>query len=315
MKRLSLLPVIALLAMLFAAPASQAATVGISDQQAGTFANPLFAPLKIKLARYITPYDAMSNPSEKAKLDAWLKAARAANQRILLAFEHSRTKGKEQKAPSASSFKKEIAKIRKAYPFVKEITVWNEVNRCQQGSRTEGQPRKLCKGNSGAKRLASYYKQARSVFKGAKISGLDVLDENNPAPAIKYIRAFKRYAKPSPKYWGIHNYSDTNRFQTKRTAALIKAIGKGKEIWATETGGIVRLGSSFPTNVDRAANALGCMFTIAKKYKAVKRLYVYQFNPATNPADVFDAGLINADGSKRPGYDVVRTRKARACRK
>jgi hypothetical protein len=317
MKRLLLLPV--LMSMALAAPlsAANAATVGISDQQAGTFTNPLFAPLKIKHARYITPYDVMDNPVELAKLDAWIDAATRAKQRILVAFEHSRTKGKEQKAPSNSAFKKAIAKFRKAYPRVKEITVWNEVNRCQQGSRTEGQPRSLCKGTSGAKRLAGYYKQARAVFKakGTKIAPVDVLDENNPAPAVKYIKAFKRFAKPMPKYWGIHNYSDTNRFQTKRTAALIRAIGKGREIWATETGGIVRLGKSFPTDINRASRALGCMFTIAKKFKAVKRNYVYQFNPAINPLDVFDAGLINADGTKRPGYDVVKSRKARACKK
>jgi hypothetical protein len=314
MKRLQLLCVLAL-AIAVAVPATaSAATVGISDQQAQTFTNQYFAPLKIKHARYITPYDVMDEPVELAKLNDWVTAAQAANQRILVAFEHSRTKGKEQKAPSASAYKKAIAKFKKAFPSIKEITVWNEINRCQQGARTEGQPRKLCKGTSAAKLLAAYYKAARQVFKGSKIAAIDVLDENNPAPAVKYIKAFKKYAKPSPKYWGIHNYSDTNRFQTKRTKALLAAIGKGKEVWATETGGIVRLGNSFPESTDRAARALGCMFTIAKKYKAIKRLYVYQFHPG-RASEPFDAGLIGTDDLPRLGYTVVQKRQARACTK
>ena len=41
-------------------------TVGISDQQASTFTNPLFAPLKLKVARIIIPYDVLSEPAEKA---------------------------------------------------------------------------------------------------------------------------------------------------------------------------------------------------------------------------------------------------------
>jgi hypothetical protein len=87
-------------------------------------------------------------------------------------------------------------------------------------------------------------------------------------------------------------------------------------VWLTETGGIVKLGSSFPASTSRASKALGCMFTLAKTNSRIQRLYVYQFNPPTNPATAdFDAGLINPDQSPRPGYDVVKTRKARSCHK
>ncbi|HYF25451.1 MAG TPA: hypothetical protein VD931_06905 [Baekduia sp.] len=314
MKRRLVLP-LALLATLLAVPAAApAATVGISDQQASTFTNPLYAPLKLKVARYIAPYDVMSDRNQLARWDAWYRAALASRQRILVAFEHSRLPGKEQRVPSTSEFKREMRAFRAAYRRVSDVTVWNEINRCQEGGRTEGQPRGLCKGSSGAKRLFGLYKVAKSVFKGKKIAAIDILDERNPGPAVKYIQAFKRVAgRRAPRYWGVHNYSDTNRFSTKRTAAILKAIGKGQKIWLTETGGIVKLGTSLPFSEERATKALGCMFSIAKKFKQIERLYIYQFNPGLAGAS-FDAGLIRGDGSTRPGYEVVRKRQARACR-
>ena len=86
----------------------------------------------------------------------------------------------------------------------------------------------------------------------------------------------------------------------------------GKDVWLTETGGIVRLGRSFKYSTSRAAKALGCMFTIARTFRHVKRLYVYQFNGAKKGAR-FDAGLIDPKSKKRPGYTVVQKRKARRC--
>ena len=80
MRRLLIL--MAALAAVLAVPAGASAyTLGVSDQQASTFTNPLFAPLKIKAARYITPYDVLESPADTAQLDAWVVAARAARTR------------------------------------------------------------------------------------------------------------------------------------------------------------------------------------------------------------------------------------------
>jgi hypothetical protein len=154
---------------------------------------------------------------------------------------------------------------------------------------------------------------ARSVFLGAKVTGLDVLDQNNVKPSVAYVKRFLRFAHPRPRYWGFHNYSDTNRFSTKRTDALLAATRSG-QVWLTETGGIVQFGTNFPYNTRRAARAVGCMFTLAKRNHRISRLYVYQFNGA--PRDFsFDAGIINTDGTARPSWTVVKNRTARACRK
>jgi hypothetical protein len=318
MRRL-LLPIAALIAVLAVPAGAGAYTLGVSDQQASTFTNPDFAPLKFKAARYITPYDVMDSPADKAQLDAWVSAARAAHQRILISFEHShRSNSRALKAPSVAAYTKELKKFKKAYPTIRDISPWNEVNRCHalRDGSVQGQPSKVCSLITGPKLTAQYYGAARKVFKGSKytIVGLDILDEQNVNKTIKYLKSFLRHASPDPKVIGFHNYSDTNRFSTTRTRRVLQTF-RGK-VWLTETGGIVKLGSSFPFNTSRAAKALGCMFTLAKSNKRITALFVYQYNPPADPSTAFfDAGLINPDNSLRPGYTVVKDRKSRACHK
>jgi hypothetical protein len=310
--RRTLIIIAALIAVLAVPAGAGAYTLGVSDQQAGTFTNPDFAPLKFKAARYITPYDVMDSPADKADLDAWITAARAAHQKILVSFEHSHRGSRAKKLPTVAAYTKALRKFKKAYPSVKNISPWNEVNRkifFTPQTGYQGQPTW-----KSPKRVADYYMAARKVFPGKTIVGIDLLDENNVNRTIKFLRSFLRHAKPTPKVIGFHNYSDTNRFSTTRTKRVL-ATFPGK-VWLTETGGIVKLGSSFPFSLSRAEKALGCMFTLAKTNARITALFVYQFNPAPNPQTArFDAGLINPDGTTRPGYDVVKARKARSCRK
>ncbi|MDX6665667.1 MAG: hypothetical protein QOG68_1873 [Solirubrobacteraceae bacterium] len=316
--RRTLLPLLICSALLAATggPASAAYRIGISDQQPSTFTNPLFAPLKTTLARYVTPWDVMYRASYRSQLTAWINAAVAAGQRPLIAFETSHTKGHERKAPTSVQYTKAIKRFHTAFPEVKDIQAWNEVNRCQSqksGGYVIGQP--ICR---KPKMAALYYLAARRVFKGAKITGLDILDGKNingkdVSYAIPYIRAFLKYAKPRPQLWGIHNYADTNRFSSSRTKALLKATGSG-QVWLTETGGIVSLGKNFPYSTKRAAKALGCTFTLAKSSKRITRIYIYSFN-GIKKGTAFDAGLINPDNTLRPGYNVVKNRKAGRCHK
>src|SRR3954454_7750431 len=206
--------VIALLASLTAVPAAAEAKykIGISDQLARTFTNPLYAPLNLSLARYITPWDVMSRPADKAKLIEWVTAAEAAHQRILLAFQASQTPGHQREIPSTKKYTRAIKAVHRAFPEIKDIQPWNEANRCQRrvGNAVLGQP--ICPIGRGTKAAATYYMAARRVFRGAKVTGLDVLDQANVKPTVAYIKSFLKYAHPRPKIWGFHNYSDTNRF-------------------------------------------------------------------------------------------------------
>jgi hypothetical protein len=109
-----------------------------------------------------------------------------------------------------------------------------------------------------------------------------------------------------PSLWGLHNYSDTNRFSSSRTRAIL-AIVPG-QVWLTETGGIVQFGGAFPnkkgSGLTRAARALSFMFHIAGSNSRIKRLYIFQWSGATEAAR-FDAGLMDPGYNPRPGYVVV----------
>jgi hypothetical protein len=268
------------------------------------------------VARYIAPYDVLDDPVQKQKLDDWIADARAAKQKILLSLEHSRQDGRHAHAPSVKEYTSQLKRIKKAYGSkIESFSPWNEVNACQPPGRTEGQPKKICKSSTGPKLVASYYTASRKVFspKKYKIVGLDILDGYNVNGAVSYLRKFKKYAKPLPTYWGVHNYSDTNRGSTSRTARLIKEIGnKRAKIWLTETGGQLRLrGKSY--GQARATKALKCMFYMPKKYKQIQRIYVYNFF-GTEEGHDFDAGLINTDNTKRSGYTVVQKRQSAKCK-
>ena len=58
------------------------------------------------------------------------------------------------------------------------------------------------------------------------------------------------------------------------------------------------------------------MFTLAKRFrKYIKRLYVYNWQGTDCSAGVrFDAGLVRADGTPRPGYNTF-VRKLRSFKK
>jgi hypothetical protein len=322
MSRRLLLPIL-LLAFLAVPLTGQAAKTrfktGVSDQVPTSFKSPNFQPLGFSAARFIAPWDVMNLPAsapDRIALDQWI--TNAGSQDLLISFEHSHTRGKETKVPSVAAYTSAIKKFLRKYPRIKSISPWNEANRCQRkvGSGSSafyvGQP--IC---HNPKAAAGFYKATRSACKSVHrkctIVALDILDQNNVKPSVAYVKKFERYAKPFPTVWGIHNYSDTNRFSTKRTKALLKATLTG-QVWLTETGGIVKFGTAFPYNPSRAAKALGCMFTIAKSSSRIKRLYIYNFSAAQPDSD-FDAGLVNPDGSKRPGWDVVKKRKSGPCHK
>jgi hypothetical protein len=315
MRRLvaTFLPIAALAAAALVPASASAVTVGISDQQASTFTNSLYAPLKLKVARYIAPYDVLNEPEEKKKLDAWIHNAKLAKQTMLISFEHARTRANYNKAPSVATYTKALKAFKKKYGPNFDISPWNEVNVCQAPGRMEGQPAKICKSATGPKLVAQYYSAAKSVFPGRKIVAIDILDGFNVGGAVSYLRKFKKYVKGTPKYWGIHNYSDTNRGSTSRTSRLIKEINNKKaEVWLTETGGQLKL-RGVVAGETKAANALKCMFSMPKKFKQITRLYIYQFHGADESND-FDAGLISPDNKTRAGYDVVKKRTSATCR-
>jgi hypothetical protein len=300
MRKFFALALLALAALLPAASsASAAAAIGMGDQSPKLFETPSFTSLtKIKHVRYIAPWDVENDPEDRATADAWIAAAKAKGYTIHVTFNYSLTK--PEKLPTVAGYVKATkAFVDRHKADVETWGVFNEANRGTVPGRFA---------TPGPKLAAQLFLAFRTkVCKSCRVVGLDVLDGNSIAPTITYVKAFLKATKGKrPTIWGFHNYSDANRFGTARTAAFLK-VAKGGQVWLTETGGLYRLGNSFKPDAARQARATKQVFTIASKFKAIKRVYFYNyFAPgADRPDDIFDAGLVDAQGDPRPAYDVL----------
>jgi hypothetical protein len=242
----------------------------------------------------VSPWNAIF--SEPGRLDAWLQAARTHGIRPLVSFEHKRgmtCPGRKCKGPTASQYRRAWKAFHKKYPWVKDISPWNEVNSATQPTGTRPQS------------AAAYYNIVRANCRGCTIVAADLLD----APNIRrYALAFLAKAKGKPRVWGLHNYTDTNRFRSRGTKALLETV-RGK-VWLTETGGVVRFVTSkgkvaLPKSESRAKKAMDYMFRLAEQNaNRIKRIYVYQWK-VNNAFDRFDAGVVRPDGTPRPSFQVL----------
>jgi hypothetical protein len=283
------------LSVFVVAPAASHADplIGIGDQRATMFSSPLFEDLDIPIVRYIAPYDAIDQGPDARAADAFISAAQASGKKVLVAFYHSRADPEDM--PSTAEYTTAVEKFIKAFPSVREYQPWNEANRGNVAGQFS---------SPTARQAAQYYMALRKVCAGCTVTGLDLLDGIDMAPSLRYLKQFQKVAKPAPKIWGLHNYSDTNRNSTTRTKQFLRAV-KGS-VWLTETGGIVKLGSTLKggsAGQARAAKALKLTFKIADSNSRIKRLYVFQWTGSGSGAR-FDAGLTNPDGTARPGYKV-----------
>jgi PKD repeat protein len=268
--------------------------IGISDNQATTFDDPNFRVLRLRYARLVTPWNSIF--TEPARLDAWLRAARARGIRPLVSFEHTRGQlcpSRRCKGPSSGQYARAWRAFHKKYPWVKDISPWNEVNSATQptGKRPD--------------LAAAYYNIVRAGCRGCTIVAADLLDASN---IRRYTAAFLAKAKGKPSLWGLHNYTDTNRFRSRGTSALLQTV-RGT-VWLTETGGVVRFVTqkgkvALPKSETRAKKAMDFMFRLAEQYASrIKRIYVYQWK-VNNVFDRFDAGVVRPDGTPRPSFDVL----------
>jgi hypothetical protein len=294
-----ILPIVALLAVLVAVPAAQAKVrVGLSEQSPTMFDQGNWAQLKLKRVRYIVSWDYAKSPGENAEVAHFMNTARAHKQEVLVTFNAHRgcfvnnkykKKSKACKAPSAKAYKAAVKGFRKQYPYARTFAPWNEVNHVSQPTYRK------------PKLAARYYKAMKSVCKKCTVMAADVLDSSD---VKTYLRGFQRATKSKGRIWGLHNYKDVNRRQSKGVRN-VAAVTRG-QIWLTETGGFVQFKTSgFPFSLKRAAARTKYMFKLARKYKRVKRLYNYRWFGEPRSAR-FDAGLVNPDGSERPGLRQFR---------
>jgi hypothetical protein len=261
-------------------------TIGIGDQGASMFSSPLFRALGIRHARLLVPYDAMSVGFERPLVAAWMAGAKAAGVEPFVTFGHSRVH--PTRLPSVAAYTRAIDVFRARYPQVTTYAAWNEINHKSQPTA-----------NAPA-RAAAYYNALRARCSGCTIVAGDLLDQ---AGAERYLARYVPHLAGTPRLWGLHNYSDTNRFRSTGTRAFLRAV-KG-DVWLTETGGVASFGRAFGFDLERQARAITYMVSLARSSKRIARLYIYNWTGAPRNAR-FDAGLTNPDGSPRPAYAALK---------
>jgi hypothetical protein len=286
---------LALVAGLLFAPAADAVPlIGIGEQHPQIFTDEAFTPLGIRDVRFVASYDALDNDAERTELDTYLQAARAAQMRVLLGFGHSRDPRRAHTAPSVKRFEREVVKFRKRYPWIRDYLTWNEANHCSQPT---------CR---NPKRAAQYFLALRRHCPGCRIVAADMLDGSN---LTKWATAFQKAIGKRRVTWGLHNYIDANRFRTRGTKALLRAV-KG-DVWFTETGGIVKRVNPekvrLPESTRHAALATSYVFKLAALSKRVKRVYFYHWSPAPTPNATWDSALVDAHDRPRHAYEVIYT--------
>ena len=283
-----------------AAPARAAArppVVGIGEQVPDMFSDPYWWALGIKDVRVLASWDALRTKWQREDLDTYMNAARVAGARVLLAFGHSRDDGRHHVLPSVARFTREFLRFRSRYPWVHDYLTWNEGNHCSQPT---------CRRPEVA---AAYYDAIRRNCPGCTVVGGDVLDTSQMP---KWVKRFRRATKAKHLIWGLHNYIDANRFRTRGTMSLLKAV-KG-EVWFTETGGVVvrrnRSKIAFPGSVSHAAVATRWVFRLAALSPRIRRVYFYHWSPSAPDAN-WDSALVDRRDRPRPAYTVLQQWLAR----
>jgi hypothetical protein len=281
----------------FAAPAAHALTIGIADQQPATFQDNTFYATGIAQTRYIVPWNALS--VDVPRVDAWMQAAHAAHADVMVAFNRSwgsRCPSSPCVLPTADQYSQAVAGFLARYPWIKAITPWNEVN--DQGQPTDDNPT----------RAAAYYQAVVKLCPTCTVLGADVIDNGTQT---SWLSTFLKALPTAPRLWGLHNYVDGNYFRSTGTESVLAAVPG--EIWLTETGGLVKYTgpsgtTSFPYDEARAADAESFLLSIADAHPdRITRYYHYLWRSG-GTTDRFDSGLLRADGTTRPAFDVLRPR-------
>ncbi|MBA3328734.1 MAG: hypothetical protein H0T43_10575 [Solirubrobacterales bacterium] len=318
MTRKLLYPCIAALAATAVLPAASASAkssirVGVADQSPAMFSSPAFEALNIKRTRYFVPSDVMQDSAERAKARTFVQAARAAKVSTLLHISTTDLRSKKGKRVGTTAYRRNVERIVRYFRNlgVRDFGAWNEVNhKTQETWNSVGHSVSYFK---------SMYRAVKKRCKSCAVVGLDVLDQ---AGVERYMRSF--YSRLSSTWRkrlsvvGIHNYSDVNRGRSRGTGAIIKQArryNRNTKFWFTETGALASFNRSFPYSESRQASRIRNMFTYASRYRTqgVQRVYSYNFfgietGAGCGSSCLFDAGLVNPDGSTRAAYDTFRTK-------
>ena len=295
------------------ATARSSIRIGIADQSPRMFDAAEYQQLRLRITRYFVRADVMRNTAERLRAREFVLAARRARVSTLLHISTADLRSNRGRVVSRSRYRRDVNRIVRYFRKlgVREFGAWNEVNHKTQETWNRV-------GNA-----VSYYKSMYSAVKrrcrSCVVVGLDVLDQRG---VERYIRRF--YARLSPTWRkrltvvGIHNYGDVNRGRTSGTRSIIRTVrryNRRTRFWFTETGALAAFRGSFPYSETRQARRMRNMFSLASRFRrsGVQRVYSYNwfgavFDESCGRSCLFDAGLVDPDGTPRPVYDVFRSR-------
>lgn len=292
-----LLAVAAVLALVLALPNPAAAgarkpgqrvVLGIGDQHARMFDDPLFTWLGMRTARIVVPWNVHRVPYERRRVQEWLERARAGNVEPLVAFGRSWARNGHRRAPTATQFRRAVRRFRQEHPRVREFIPWNEPNHPKQP--TWKRPRLA----------ARYYNVLRAECRRCRIVAGDVLD----TPGMtRYVERYKRALRSRPRIWGIHNYGDAYVRRSTATRQLLR-ITRG-ELWLTETGGVIRRprgrkGVPMRRRLREAGGATRYVLNLAVSQRRITRVYLYQWAAVSSAP--WDSALLGPRRQLRPAF-------------
>jgi hypothetical protein len=272
------------------------------------FDSPDFRRLNIKRTRYFVASDVMQDGAARARAVAFVNAARLAGASVLLHISTTDLRSNRGRVVSTSTYRRNAGRIVAYFRKlgVRDFGAWNEVNHKTQETWNHV-------GNA-VSYFKSMYSAVRSRCRSCAVVGLDVLDQ---AGVERYMRSFYKRLSPTwrkrLKVVGIHNYSDVNRNRSTGTRTIIttaRRYNRSTKFWFTETGALASFRGSFPYSESRQAARMRNMFTLASRFKSrgVQRVYEYNWfgveNGGCGLSCLFDAGLVDPDGTPRPVYDV-----------
>lgn len=265
--------------------------VGIGDQSPNLFDDPRFRSTGIRFARLIVPFDLVrAGGRQLEEADAWLERARDEGVEPLVSFAHSGRTGGRLKLPSVDDYGRRVREFRRRYPWVRELSTWNEANLAgvQPTARNPW-------------RTAAFYRELRRQCRraGCRVLAVEVLLTGS-WKTWRWIRQFRAAAGRGPHTWGIHNYPDVTRLRRRNTGIFLRRVPRDR-VWFTETGGIVRFARSWRHDERRAARAVAHTFRLAASSRRVRRLYLYNWR--AGPAGLrWDSGFFSAEGIERRAY-------------
>jgi hypothetical protein len=305
-----LLAAVLVVSAVFALPAASASAripirVGIGDQSVTMFDQPAFQRAGFRRVRYFVPWNVMDDPAQLSAATRYVQRARASRFSILLHVSTDDYTIKKARLPSVAAYTAKVGRLVKYFRAlgVTDFGAWNEANHASQP--TYRSPTRA------AAFFRAMYRMVKVPCPSCGVVALDVLDQ---VGVESYMKSFFRALTPTFRrratIVGLHNYGDVNRRRTTYTIAMIREAhhyNSRARFWFTETGGIVKFGRSFPCNTVRAANRIGTMFSLARRFQrsGVQRLYVYNWTGAGCSAR-FDAGLTTPSGTPRKAYGALR---------